>query len=40
MSISEDKEELEAILVEDVMDIAVCQFWADMTDTELEGRMV
>ena len=36
MSISEDKEESEAIIVNDVMDIADCQFWTDMTHTELE----
>jgi hypothetical protein len=33
---SEDKGELEAMLVDDVMDIADCQIWEEMSDAELE----
>ena len=33
---SEEKDELVAMLIEDVMDIMDCQFWDKMKDTELE----
>jgi hypothetical protein len=33
---NEDRDELEAILVDDVMDIVECNTWEDMSDTELE----
>jgi hypothetical protein len=33
---SEEKEELVAMLIEDVMDLVDCQFWHKMKDTELE----
>jgi hypothetical protein len=33
---SEDKDELVAILIDDVMDLADCQYWDAMKDTELE----
>ena len=33
---SEDKDELVAILIEDVMDLVECQFWDEMKDSELE----
>ena len=33
---NEDRDELEAILVDDVMDIVECNPWEDMSDTELE----
>ena len=33
---SEDKDELVAMLIEDVMDLVDCQFWDDMKDAELE----
>ena len=33
---SEEKDELVAMLIEDVMDLVDCQFWDEMKDTELE----
>lgn len=33
---SEAKDELVAMLIEDVMDLAECQFWDEMKDSELE----
>ena len=33
---SEAKDELVAMLIEDVMDLAECQFWDEMNDSELE----
>jgi hypothetical protein len=33
---SEEKNELVAMLIEDVMDLADCQLWDEMNDTELE----
>ncbi len=33
---SEDKDELVAILIEDVMDLVECQLWDEMKDSELE----
>ena len=33
---SEDKDELTAMLIEDVMDLVNCQFWDEMKDSELE----
>jgi hypothetical protein len=33
---SEEKDELVAMLMEDVMDLVDCQFWEDMKDGELE----
>ena len=33
---SEEKEELVAMLIEDVMDLVDCQFWDEMKDSELE----
>ena len=33
---SEEKDELLALLIEDVMDFVDCQFWDDMKDSELE----
>lgn len=33
---SEDKDELEAMLIDDVMDLVDCQAWDEMKDTELE----
>ena len=33
---SEEKDELVAMLIEDVMDFAECQFWDEMQDSELE----
>ncbi len=33
---SEDKDELTAMLIEDVMDLVDCQFWDEMKDSELE----
>ena len=33
---SEDRDELVAMLIEDVMDLVDCQFWDEMKDTELE----
>jgi hypothetical protein len=33
---SEDRDELVAMLIEDVMDLADCQPWDEMKDTELE----
>ena len=33
---SEDRDELVAMLIEDVMDLADCQPWDEMNDTELE----
>lgn len=33
---SEEKDELVAMLIEDVMDLAECQFWDEMKDSELE----
>ena len=33
---SEEKDELVAILIEDVMDFVDCQSWDEMKDTELE----
>jgi hypothetical protein len=33
---SEEKDELVAMLIEDVMDLAECQFWDEMKDGELE----
>ena len=33
---SEEKDELVAMLIEDVMDLVDCQFWDDMKDAELE----
>jgi hypothetical protein len=32
----EDKDELTAMLIEDVMDLVDCQFWDEMKDSELE----
>jgi hypothetical protein len=32
----EDRDELMAMLIEDVMDMADCQFWDEMKDSELE----
>ena len=33
---SEDRDELVAMLIEDVMDLVDCQLWDEMKDTELE----
>ena len=33
---SEEKDELVAMLIEDVMDLEECQFWDEMKDSELE----
>ena len=33
---SEEKDELVAMLIEDVMDLVDCQFWDEMKDSELE----
>ncbi len=33
---SEEKDELTAMLIEDVMDLVDCQFWDEMKDSELE----
>ena len=33
---SEEKDELVAMLIDDVMDLAECQFWDEMKDSELE----
>jgi hypothetical protein len=33
---SEEKDELVAMLIEDVMDLVECQFWDEMKDSELE----
>jgi hypothetical protein len=33
---SEEKDELVAMLIDDVMDLVDCQFWDDMKDSELE----
>lgn len=33
---SEDKDELVAMLIEDVMDLVDCQYWDEMKDNELE----
>ena len=33
---SEDKDELTAMLIDDVMDLVDCQFWDEMKDSELE----
>jgi hypothetical protein len=33
---SEDRDELVAMLIEDVMDLVDCQYWDEMKDTELE----
>jgi len=33
---SEERDELVAMLIEDVMDLAECQFWDEMKDSELE----
>ena len=33
---SEEKDELLAMLIEDVMDLVECQFWDEMKDSELE----
>ncbi len=33
---SEEKDELTAMLIEDVMDLVECQFWDEMKDSELE----
>ena len=33
---SEERDELVAMLIEDVMDLVDCQFWDEMKDTELE----
>jgi hypothetical protein len=33
---SEEKDELVAMLIEDVMDLVDCQHWDEMKDTELE----
>ena len=32
----EDRDELTAMLIEDVMDLVDCQFWDEMKDSELE----
>ena len=32
----EDRDELTAMLIEDVMDLVDCQFWGEMKDSELE----
>lgn len=34
---SEDKDELTAMLIEDVMDLVDCQLWDEMKDSELEA---
>ena len=34
---SEERDELVAMLIEDVMDFSDCQFWDEMEYTELEG---
>ena len=36
LNFSEEKDELVAILIEDVMDFVDCQSWDEMKDTELE----
>ena len=33
---SEDKDELTAMLIDDIMDLVDCQFWDEMKDSELE----
>jgi hypothetical protein len=33
---NEDRDELTAMLIEDVMDLVDCQFWDEMKDSELE----
>ena len=33
---NEDRDELEAILIDDVIDIVECKTWEEMSDTELE----
>ena len=33
---SEDKDDLTAMLIDDVMDLVDCQFWDEMKDSELE----
>jgi hypothetical protein len=33
---SEERDDLVAMLIEDVMDLVDCQFWNEMKDTELE----
>jgi hypothetical protein len=33
---SEERDELVAMLIDDVMDLVECQFWDEMKDSELE----